>query len=128
MKSTQSDKGLGFDGAEVVARRDSGKKFAHNQWSGHSNDGRTMNMGRGPVKGNDGSCHHSGMAQAGKKPPTSAVPAVPKQGSVRDSINRGPQVRNPGGTRAFDPKCCDNYNGNPDRMNAGRGPTKGNQQ
>jgi hypothetical protein len=27
-------------------------RYAHNQWSGHSNDGRTVNMGMGPRKGN----------------------------------------------------------------------------
>ena len=106
----------------------SSTKFAHNQHSGHSNDGRTVNMGRGPTKGNDGKCHHSGMAHAGKMPPTSALPSVPAQGSVRDSINRGAQVRNPGGTRKFEPSATQNYTGNADRINAGRGPTKGNQQ
>ncbi len=103
-------------------------KYAKNQWSGHSNDGREVNFGRGPTKGNDGSCGHSGMPHAGAKPPTSGVPAVPTQGSVRDSINRGPQVRTPGGTRAFDPSATQNYKGNADKINVGRGPTKGNQQ
>jgi hypothetical protein len=101
-------------------------KYAKNQWSGHSNDGREVNMGRGPTKGNDGKCHHSGMAHAGKMPPTSALPAVPAQGSVRDNINRGTQQR--GGGREFMPSATQNYRGNPDRINSGRGPTKGNQQ
>ena len=118
MKSTQSDKGLGFDGAEVVARRDSGKKFAHNQWSGHSNDGRTVNMGRGPVKGNDGSCHHSGMAQGGKSPQVAALKGRPAN---PDAFNAGAQVRGAGGVMAKSPA-------NPDRINSGRGPTKGNKQ
>jgi hypothetical protein len=103
-------------------------KYAKNQWSGHSNDGREVNMGRGPTKGNDGKCGHSGFAHAGKMPPAAGVPAVPAQGSVRDSINRGPQVRTPGGTRAFDPSATQNYKGNIDSMNVGRGPTKGNHQ
>ena len=124
----KSESGLKFDGAEAMAPQKSSTKFAKNQWSGHSNDGREVNMGRGPTKGNDGSCHHAGYADAGKKPPTSAVPAVPKQGSVRDSINRGSQVRTPGGTRSFEPSATQNYKGNPDRQNVGRGPTKGNQQ
>ncbi len=97
----------------------SSTKYAKNQWSGHSNDGRTVNMGRGPTRGNDGSCGHSGFSHSGNKPMTSAVPAVPAQGSVRDSINRGSQVR--GGGTAM-PKT-----GRVD-FNAGRGPTKGNQQ
>jgi hypothetical protein len=37
------------------------------------------------------------------------------------------QVRNPGGTRAFDPSSGQNYKGNADKINVGRGPTKGNQ-
>ena len=104
----------------------SSTKFAHNKFTGHSNDGRTVNMGRGPTKGNDGKCSHSGMAHAGKMPPTSALPAVPAQGSVRDNINRGTQHR--GGGRKFEPSAGQNYTGNADRINAGRGPTKGNQQ
>lgn len=97
----------------------SSTKFAKNQWSGHLNDGRTVNYGRGPTKGNDGSCHHSGMGHAGRTPPTAAVPAVPAQGSVRDNINRGPQVR--GGGTAVPTRGKTDFN-------VGRGPTKGNQQ
>jgi hypothetical protein len=103
-------------------------KFSHNNWSGHSNDGRLVNKGRGPTKGNDGSCHHSGMSMTGHKPMAAAVPALPAQGSVRDNINRGAQVRTPGGTRAFDPKAGQNYKGNPNSINVGRGPTKGTMQ
>jgi hypothetical protein len=53
--------------------------------------------------------------------PTSSTPSVPKQGSVRDNINRGQQVRTPGGTRAWDPKATQNYNGNPDKIRMGQG-------
>jgi len=111
MKSTQSDKGLGFDGAEVVARRDSSKKFAGNQ-SGLTGK---VNAGRGPTKGNTGTRSTPGT-----------MPLKGKPGNP-DAINAGPQVRTPGGTRAFDPQCCGNYKGNPDRQNVGRGPTKGNE-
>lgn len=97
----------------------SSTKYAKNQWSGHSNDGRTVNMGRGPTKGNDGRCGHSGFAHSGKEPPTSAVPGLPAQGSVRDSINRGSQVR--GGGREMPKRGGTEFN-------VGRGPTKGNQQ
>ena len=38
-----------------------------------------------------------------------------------------PQVRTPGGTRSWDPKSGQNYKGNADKMNVGRGPTKGNE-
>ena len=102
--STQSDKGLGFDGAAVVARRDSSKKFAGNQ-SGLTGK---VNAGRGPVRGNDGTCHDpiSGAGSAKGAP----VSATGKE-----------QKRGPGGVVA---KCP----ANPDRQNVGRGPTKGNQQ
>ena len=99
------------------------RRFARNMWSGHSNDGRLVNRGRGPTTGNMG-CGDEGPAC----PPYSAVPKMPAQGSVRDSINRGAQVRTPGGTRNFMPSAGQNYRGNADSINAGRGPTKGNSQ
>lgn len=123
---TQHDKGLGFEGSEVVKPAKVSRDLHKNQWSGHLNDGRTVNMGRGPTKGNDGSCHHAGYEKKGKMPPTSALPSLPAQGSVRDNINRGTQQR--GGGREFMPSATQNYKGDPDRQNAGRGPTKGNQQ
>lgn len=121
MKKTQSDQGLKFDGAELMSQKRE-NKFRGNQWSGHSNDGRLVQMGQTPNrKGNDGSCHHAGYAAAGKKPMTAALSAVPAQGSTRDSINRGSQVRGAGGTQVKKP-------GSPDRINAGAGPRKGNKQ
>ena len=102
------------------ATQKSSTKFAHNQWSGHSNDGRLVQMGQQPNRrGNDGSCGHAGYADRGRKPPTSALPAVPAQGSVRDSINRGSQVR--GQSMAMPTRGRTDFN-------AGRGPTKGNDQ
>ena len=93
----------------------SSTKYAKNQWSGHSNDGRLVQMNQQPNrKGNDGSCHHSGMAQGGKKP----------QSSVPDTHAKGaygmPQYRGVGGTPM--PKTGRT------EFNVGRGPTKGNQQ
>ena len=123
---TQSDRGLDFDGAKLMSVDRDSKRFAHNQWSGHSNDGRLVNYPGQKRVGNDGSCGHSGYAHTGKMPPTSATPSVPRQGSVRDNINRGTQHR--GGGRAWEPRATGNYNGNPDRINAGAGPRKGNQQ
>ena len=113
-QSSSMDFEIGSSGVEK-----SSTKYAKNQWSGHSNDGRTVNMGRGPTKGNDGKCGHSGFSHSGKMPPTSAVPSLPAQGSTRDSINRGSQVRG-GGTEMPNRGRMD--------FNAGRGPTKGNQQ
>lgn len=120
---TQTDKNLQFDGIGEGPKKGS-SRFAHNQWSGHSNDGRTVNYGRGPTKGNDGMCHNPGTPSSSvtkdraQRPPVSATPSVPAQGSVRDSINRGAQVRNPGGTRDWMPSKTQNYKGNPDQIRA----------
>lgn len=122
MKSTQSDHNMNFDGMEAIAPKQ-GSKFRGNQHSGVQNPNKTINVGRGPTKGNHGTL--SGDASC--TPPTSAVPGLPAQGSTRDSINRGGQVRTPGGTRSFEPSAGQNYRGNADKINCGRGPTKGNQ-
>ena len=97
----------------------SSTKFAKNAWSGHSNDGRLVNYGRGHTVGNNGDCGHSGFAHTGKTPPVSAVPSLPAQGSVRDNINRGTQHRGGGKEMPARGKTM---------FNAGRGPVKGNQQ
>lgn len=115
------DSNLDFDGMAGTGVNRGANRFAKNQFTGHSNDGRLVNMGRGKTVGNDGSCGHSGMPHQGAKPPVSTVKPVPAQGSIRDNINRGAQVRNPGGVKAM-PKCgCDTFD-------MGRGPTKGNSQ
>jgi hypothetical protein len=122
---TQKDMNLEFSGIGAGPKKGS-SRFAHNQWSGHSNDGRTVNYGRGPTKGNDGMCHNPGTPASsvtkdrGQRPPVSAVPAVPAQGSVRDNINRGHQTRNPGGTRPWAPSAEQNYRGNPDKIRVGQ--------
>jgi hypothetical protein len=124
--STQSDRNLNFDGIGEGPRKAS-NRFAGNKWSGHSNDGREVNFGRGPTRGNTG-CGAPGQKGATasvtkdsyRDAPTSAVPAVPKQGSIRDNINRGSQVRNPGGTRDWMPSRTQNYRGNPDQIRVGQ--------
>ena len=116
MKSTQSDHNMNFDGMEAHAPKHS-SKYSGNQHGGKPGG----NYGRGPTKGN-----HGTLAGSSCTPPVSAVPGLPAQGSTRDSINRGAQVRTPGGTRPFDPKATQNYRGNADSINVGRGPTKGN--
>ena len=124
---TQQDRNMNFDGMESMAPSKS-SKYMTNAWSGHMNDGRLVNKGRGPTTGNMG-CGAPGQKGATasvtkdtfKAPPTSAVPAVPKQGSVRDNINRGSQVRNPGGTRDWMPSKTQNFRGNPDSIRIGQG-------
>jgi N-methylhydantoinase B/oxoprolinase/acetone carboxylase alpha subunit len=103
--ATQSDMNMNFDGMESMKVSRS-SKYQTNHWSGHSNDGRLVNKGRGPTV----------AGQTGHKTPgtVGGVPAVPKQGSVRDSINRGSQVRNPGGTTQV--KCPPN----PDKIRVGQ--------
>lgn len=114
------DANLASDGmATGSSQRATKGRYAYNQHGGAAEG----NFGRGPTKGNHGTL--SGSASC--TPPVSAVPTLPAQGSIRDSINRGHQVRNPGGTRSFEPSAGQNYKGNPDMINAGRGPTKGNQ-
>ena len=124
---TQSDTNLNIDGMERMSPSKS-SKYMTNQWSGHMNDGREVNFGRGPTKGNMG-CGKPGqpgaMASVTKDtyrdtPNSRTVPAMPAQGSVRDNINRGSQVRNPGGTRAWMPSATQNYNGNPDKIRIGQ--------
>lgn len=114
---TQNDTGLGFDGSAPVTTRGVSGNYNKNHWSGHLNDGRTVNMGRGPTKGNDGSCGHSGYSHTGKTPPTAAVAGHP--GNM-DRINAGAGPRG-GGKSVTRPS-------NMDRINAGAGPRKGNQQ
>jgi hypothetical protein len=101
-----------FDGIGAGPKAGS-TKFAHNQWSGHSNDGRLVNKGRGPTRGNDGTCDTpknlgaSVTKDAHRRPDTSSLPSVPPQGSVRDNINRGHQVRGSGMTAVKKPRDPD---------------------
>jgi len=112
--TTQSDTNMNFDGMENM-RPAALKRFAGNKWSGHSNDGREVNFGRGPTRGNDGSCDMpknvgaSVTKDTARKPMTRAVPAMPAQGSTRDNINRGSQYRGEGGVMAKSPT-------NPDKI------------
>jgi hypothetical protein len=116
--STQTDKNMNFDGIGDGPKKGS-SRFAGNQWSGHSNDGRTVNKGRGPTVGNDGRCDTpknlgASVTRDNSRPMTSPTPSVPAQGSIRDNINRGAQVRNPGGT------VMPKQPANPDKIRVGQ--------
>ena len=74
-------------------------------------------------RGNDGSCHHAGYEKKGIMPP---VAGMTKKNANPDAQRYGTQHR--GGGREFMPSAGQNYRGDPDRQNVGRGPTKGNQQ
>ena len=108
---TQTDKNMDFDGIGDGPKKGS-SRFAGNQWSGHSNDGRLVNKGRGPTVAG-----HTGHKTPGS---VGGVPAVPAQGSVRDNINRGHQDRGVGGTTVKKPS-------NPDLIRVGQsgGPAYG---
>jgi len=94
-------------------------KYSGNQHGGAAEG----NFGRGPVRGNTGETR-GGPA----RPPVSSVPNFERARGASDSINAGPQVRTPGGTRTWDPQCEQNYRGNADMINMGRGPTRGTAQ
>lgn len=110
------DDTLSYMGGKGYSR--DGSRLAKNQWSGHSNDGRLVDMGRGPTKGNDGSCGHAGYASAGAKPPTAALGAITPG---RDMFTGKSQYRGQGGTEVKKP-------GAEAKIDMRRGPTKGNQQ
>ena len=94
------------------------KKYSGNQHGGSAEG----NFGRGALKGNT---NPTGVGP--RQAPTDAMPANIKIKSP-DYINGGHQVRTPGGTRPWDPRAGQNYRGNADEINLGRGPTKGNAQ
>jgi hypothetical protein len=111
----KQDSNLDFDGMAGNGVNRAKNRFAHNQWSGHSNDGRLVDFGRGPTKGNQDYDGHQG---AHREPPTRSLPASTKIKNP-DYINGGAQYRGQGGVTA---KCPPNA----DKINVGRGPTKGN--
>ena len=127
---TQSDTTLKFDGAEQE-RTSRVRGGVHvNAWSGHMNDGREVNMGRGPTVGNRG-CGAPGQPGATKSvtkdtyrdAPTTR--AMPNTTSASNSMFAGTyggaaQARTPGGTRTWDPSATQNYHGNPDKIRVGQ--------
>lgn len=108
--------------SEGFSRNNSAKVLV-NQHTGTMNDGKLINKGRGPTVGN-------------KSDDNSTYPdarVLPKFNPGKDMFKGcdNPQVRTSGGgrfpeTRAWAPSAGQNYKGNPDSINVGRGPTKGN--
>jgi len=112
------------DYADGMSNKNHPSYKALSKYSGNQHGGAAEgNFGRGSLKGNTNA---TGVGP--KQAPTSAVPAFQKAMGPSDSINGGAQVRTPGGTRAFAPSAGQNYSGNADSINVGRGPTKGNAQ
>jgi hypothetical protein len=121
---TQSDGNLDFNGMKGDGVNRGANKFAGNQHSGIQNPNKMFNNKRGPVVGN--------KSDDDSSYPDAAV--VPKftTGKEMFPASANPQVRTSGGgrfpgTRPFDPAMGQNYKGNADKINMGRGPTKGNQ-
>ena len=106
------DSGLAFNGqgGAGYSRGTDASKEQVNHWSGHLNDGRLVNKGRGPTVGNKGTKSVPSVAQ------------VPSSTKIKnpDYINGGSQVRTPGGTKEFPKRGKESFN-------YGRGPTKGNE-
>ena len=109
---------MNFDGIGDGPKKGS-SRFAGNQWSGHSNDGRLVQKPQSPNRtGNDGSCDMpknlgASVTRDNSRPMTSATPKVPAQGSIRDNINRGSQYRGQGGVMPKSPA-------NPDKIRVGQ--------
>jgi hypothetical protein len=93
------DTGLAFDGVSGAGYSRGGQSAVKNAWSGHSNDGREVNMGRGPTHGNDGTCHP--VKNAGGNPTKSAHRKPPV------SAGSSAQYRGQGGTTVKKPANAD---------------------
>ena len=104
------------------SQRAKAQGFAGNQHSGVQDPNKTFNMGRGATVGNT-----NRLTAGPARPDTCTVPNYQSAMGVNDKLNFGSQVRTPGGTRDFMPSAGQNYKGNADKINCGRGPTKGNQ-
>jgi hypothetical protein len=122
--NTQSDMNLDFDGMKGDGVNRGANRFAGNQHSGIQHPNKLINNKRGPTVGN--------KSDDGPTYPDAAV--VPKSGKGKDMFpgSANPQVRSSGGgrfpeTRTWNPSAGQNYHGNADKINMGRGPTKGNQ-
>ena len=107
----QMGKGLDYMGGEGYSRK--ANRLQHNHWSGHYNDGRLVNKGRGPTMGNE--CYYGEGGPSATKDPYRAAPTspLPKFAPGKDMFpeSANPQVRTPGGTKEFKKYP------NPDRIN-----------
>jgi hypothetical protein len=113
----KKDSSLVFDGLATGTSYTQSSKFRSNQYTGHSNDGRLVNKGRGPTRGNmdtERGREEFGSEEAPRRAPSS----VPD--THAPSAYGMPQYRGPSGTTV---KCPPNS----DSINAGRGPRRGNQ-
>ena len=119
----QDDRNMTFNGM-TNERPASKPNYNTNHWSGHLNDGREVNFGRGPTRGNASS---SAITKNATGNPTrdphrqtiAEVPGIPAERSLPknvDKINYGSQQRGAGGTAVRKPS-------NPDMINPAKNPT-----
>jgi hypothetical protein len=113
----KQDSNLDFDGMAGNGVNRAKNRFAGNQHQ-TTNPNALINKGRGPTVGNKSDADSS-------YPKADRMPAF---APGKDMFMGKPQVRTPGGTRAWMPSAGQNYKGNPDKINEGRGPTKGNME
>lgn len=94
MKNKALDANLDFDGMAGDGVNRDKNRYAHNQWSGHSNDGRTVNFGRGPTKGNASSSPMMSNHPVNKDPKKMTI-ATASQGKNIGSGFKCPSYGNP---------------------------------
>jgi len=125
--SDQMDRGLGFEGLDNgSSQRATDNRWDHNQHAGKTDPNKTFNFGRGATVGNTGRTANEGP----KKPVAAGVPAfeAAKKKLFDGKFNAGGQKREHDGTRPWAPSATENYRGDINSINEGRGPTKGNKQ
>jgi len=112
------DNNLDFDGMSGDGVNRAKNRFAGNQHAGVTNSSALINKGRGPTVGNKSDADAS-------YPKADRTPNFKTDNDmIKGSSN--PQVRTPGGTRSWEPSATKNYKGDANKINVGRGPTKGN--
>ena len=104
---------LYFD-KEGYSRNPSAKGTQVNHHSGRMNDGELINKGRGPTKGNMDIERKEEMGEETPRRAPSSVPDIHPKGAYGKA-----QYRGVGGTQVKKPSSMD-------KINYGRGPTKGN--
>ena len=123
----KGDENLASDGmSNGSSQRAQDNKWNHNQHAGKQDPNKDINFGRGATRGNTGKTANEGP----KRPPVSSLPNFDgaKKAGYAGTLNVGKQERNPGGTRSWEPSATENFRGDFNRINDGRGPTKGNKQ
>ena len=113
MKESHSQKAMsGYNAATSTSSPgyDKGSMKYCGNMNQHGNPDALINKGRGPTLGG------------------TAMPATGKEMFMGSSNPQKRQAVSDGATRAFDPSATQNYKGNADKINVGRGPTKGNQR